>query len=187
MRVKFICFGWKESTVSELKVGELRRVESAKTTRKTKWVVKDADSKKGVVRSIEKQKENKETTIEASISFVEVLKRNPHKNDVQKGESVNSCEGGVREKATSDHGEERKVIKCDVEEKDYAWLNACAVGMVLSPEIIPSLQEIFEMEGYFNIAIVPLGGSMVLLKGEDDELMKELIDNEQRWLERWFE
>ncbi|GKV06868.1 hypothetical protein SLEP1_g18690 [Rubroshorea leprosula] len=76
-----------------------------------------------------------------------------------------------------------KVIECNIKEKEYDWLNACAIGYATSLEVIPSLQEVFEMEGCFHIVVVPMGGCMVLLKGDNIARMKELVDNEQRLAE----
>ncbi|GLU08687.1 hypothetical protein SLE2022_255840 [Rubroshorea leprosula] len=90
-------------------------------------------------------------------------------------------------KVSKENGLVEEVIEYKVEDKEYAWLEACAVGHVNSLDCIPALHEIFELKGYFNIAVIPLGGNMVLLKSDDTNLIREVVDNEQQWLSRWFE
>ncbi|GKV35974.1 hypothetical protein SLEP1_g44161 [Rubroshorea leprosula] len=78
----------------------------------------------------------------------------------------------------------KEVIEYKVEDKEYAWLEACAGGHVNSLDCIPALHEIFELKGYFNIAVIPLGGNMVLLKSDDTNLIREYVYADKHTLDR---
>lgn len=77
-----------------------------------------------------------------------MLKEDPPSKVTLKGESIDSCEGESKKKALVVHEKETKVIECIVDEKEYEWLNTCAIGHVFSLDMIPFLQKIFKMEGY---------------------------------------
>ncbi|GKV24583.1 hypothetical protein SLEP1_g34176 [Rubroshorea leprosula] len=64
---------------------------------------------------------------------------------------------GKSKRASEEVSRTDTMLELDIDEKEYEWLQACAVGYVNSEAGILSLQDAFEMEGYFNIAIVPLG------------------------------
>ncbi|GKU94134.1 hypothetical protein SLEP1_g7662 [Rubroshorea leprosula] len=81
----------------------------------------------------------------------------------------------------------KKVIKAKRTDKVEEKLMKCAVGMALSPSIIPSLPEIFFNEGFPSIKIVPMGGNFVLIDGDDPESIQELVDGNLEWVSHYFD
>ncbi|GKU99343.1 hypothetical protein SLEP1_g12206 [Rubroshorea leprosula] len=152
-----------------------KRAESGKERGKMKWVAKgSAPANRESGGEVGKAEGKHRGIVGVHKTFLEVLKGDPHKQVEQKRESVNSCGGVSSEGVFGDCVKGSKVIECTVEEKEYDWLNACAIGYVTSLEVISSLQ-VFEMEGIFNIVVVPMGGCMVLLRGDNTAQMKELV------------
>ncbi|GLT40909.1 hypothetical protein SLA2020_150070 [Shorea laevis] len=63
----------------------------------------------------------------------------------------------------------------------------CAVGVALSPSIIPNLSKIFFNEGFPSIKIAPMGGNLVLIDDEDSECIRELVDGNLQWVAAYFD
>ncbi|GLU00543.1 hypothetical protein SLE2022_179040 [Rubroshorea leprosula] len=81
----------------------------------------------------------------------------------------------------------KKVIELKDTDKAEDKLMKCAVGVVLTPSIIPNLPEIFFNEGFPSIKIAPMGGNLVLIDDEDPEHVKELVDGNLQWVTAYFD
>ncbi|GKV15232.1 hypothetical protein SLEP1_g26031 [Rubroshorea leprosula] len=81
----------------------------------------------------------------------------------------------------------KKVIEATGTDKVEEKLMKCAVRMALSPSIIPSLPKIFFNEGFPSIKIVPMGGNLVLIDGDDSESIQELVDGNLEWVSHYFD
>ncbi|GLT31636.1 hypothetical protein SLA2020_063590 [Shorea laevis] len=81
----------------------------------------------------------------------------------------------------------KKVIELKETNNEEEKLMKCAVGVVLSPFIIPNLSEIFFNEGFPSIKIIPMGGNLVLIDDEDPECIKELVDGKLQWVTTYFD
>ncbi|GKU93720.1 hypothetical protein SLEP1_g7288 [Rubroshorea leprosula] len=76
----------------------------------------------------------------------------------------------------------KKVIELKGTKKDEENLMKCAVGAVLSPDMIPNLPVVFFNEGFPSIKIVPMGGNLVLIDDENPEQIKELVGGNLEWV-----
>ncbi|GLT95584.1 hypothetical protein SLE2022_132580 [Rubroshorea leprosula] len=80
----------------------------------------------------------------------------------------------------------KKVIELKGTDKAEENLMKCAVGVVLSPSVIPNLPEICFNEGYPSTKIAPMGGNLVLLDDVNPECIKELVDGNLEWVSSYF-
>ncbi|GKU88292.1 hypothetical protein SLEP1_g2574 [Rubroshorea leprosula] len=81
----------------------------------------------------------------------------------------------------------KKVIELKDTDEAEDKLMKCAIGVVLTPSIIPNLPEIFFNEGFPSIKIAPMGGNLVLIDDEDPEHVKELVDGNLQWVAAYFD
>ncbi|GKV48079.1 hypothetical protein SLEP1_g54915 [Rubroshorea leprosula] len=70
--------------------------------------------------------------------------------------------------------------------EDSSWLNSCATGEVLSPYLIPGLQQTFWENGFSHITTTPMGGCKILLQNEDLNKISRFIEEEEGWWSKWF-
>ncbi|GLU22473.1 hypothetical protein SLE2022_385460 [Rubroshorea leprosula] len=70
--------------------------------------------------------------------------------------------------------------------EDSSWLNSCATGEVLSPDLIPGLQQTFWENGFSHITTTPMGGCKILLQNEDLNKISRFIEEEEGWWSKWF-
>ncbi|GLT50751.1 hypothetical protein SLA2020_242130 [Shorea laevis] len=114
--------------------GQLR--VDKKENQKTSWVAKDAANKANREQAM--VKEGVRSSRKDSRSFVDVVKGNLEVSSDRNGESVDSCSEKKMQGTMVEEGRKDVVVEYEADEKDYQWLEACAVGYVNSVEVIPS-------------------------------------------------
>ncbi|KAK9291417.1 hypothetical protein L1049_019364 [Liquidambar formosana] len=70
-------------------------------------------------------------------------------------------------------------------ELDEAWLHRCMVGKVANYNSRSGLQEAIIREGVFDITIRFLGGLLVLVEFQSEEVMNWYLE-QKSWLAQWF-
>lgn len=60
------------------------------------------------------------------------------------------------------------------------------VGKVVEVDMSYNIQDIFDMEGFFNIITTPLGANLCLLEGRIKGVVEELLGSDSQWLVKWF-
>lgn len=68
---------------------------------------------------------------------------------------------------------------------DEVWLCRSVVGKVANPNILAGLQEAIIRKGVFDITIRFLGGLLVLMEFQSEEVMNSYLDHIS-WLAQWF-
>ncbi|XP_058751344.1 uncharacterized protein LOC131624420 [Vicia villosa] len=78
------------------------------------------------------------------------------------------------------------VFNCD---EGAVWnrFNKAFVGTVIEGGLSFNMQDIFDLDGYFNIKVTPLGSNKCLLEGRGEGDLEDLLDNFESWLKRWFQ
>ncbi|GKV51293.1 hypothetical protein SLEP1_g57961 [Rubroshorea leprosula] len=103
---------------------------------KTRWVVKEAVKKANREQVV--VKEGVRSNGKDSRSFVDVVKGNQQVRSDRNGKSEDSCSEKKMHGMTVEEGRKDVGVEYEVDEKDYQWLEACAVGYVNAVEVIPS-------------------------------------------------
>ncbi|XVF25480.1 hypothetical protein REPUB_Repub13aG0215900 [Reevesia pubescens] len=80
---------------------------------------------------------------------------------------------------------EPQSLVLNVEDEDISWLSNCAVGLVKEFESLHNTQD-FLWDYGLKCDIIPLGGHLFLLKGEDKEWVHDFIKEEEEHWSCWF-
>lgn len=61
------------------------------------------------------------------------------------------------------------------------------VGQMVTAGVTYNIQDVFEMEGYFEVKVTPLGVRVCLLEEiGDGEVLHNLVGSGASWLNKWF-
>lgn len=60
------------------------------------------------------------------------------------------------------------------------------MGLVLTPGSTYNIQTHLEVEGVFNIKVIPLDASLCLLEEMDEGFISEMIREGSTWWKQWF-
>lgn len=77
-------------------------------------------------------------------------------------------------------------ISFNVEESDLKMFHKAYAGLVVKPESIYNIQEIFNMGFFFLVQLTPRGANMSLLEDRVKGALNELLSNDEQWLCHWF-
>ena len=80
-----------------------------------------------------------------------------------------------------------RVNAINVEETPKEWLKHCYIGRVYDLSKVEDSNESFILGGYSFIKIKILGGFHVLLMGEDENKVKEAVEENKEWFENLFD
>ncbi|XP_058783878.1 uncharacterized protein LOC131658623 [Vicia villosa] len=70
--------------------------------------------------------------------------------------------------------------------KDRNKLEKAYVGFVSIPGSSYNIQSHFEMEGYFQVKVTPMGGNLCLLGEVEEGVIDDLIGDGETWWKQWF-
>ncbi|XVF37033.1 hypothetical protein REPUB_Repub19eG0110800 [Reevesia pubescens] len=104
-------------------------------------------------------------------SYKEVLLENQSFKEEQKREVANISS--------------ESAVVLDINDSDWEWLKECAVGLLNDFDVFPVLQDSLWDFGLM-VKIIPMGGKLVLLKPEDNDLLLDFIQEAQDVWQQWF-
>ncbi|XP_058750416.1 uncharacterized protein LOC131623425 [Vicia villosa] len=71
-------------------------------------------------------------------------------------------------------------------EGDKVRISKAYVGVATFPGSTRIIQTHFEMEGYFDVKVTPMGGNLCLLEEVDEGAIQDLIEGGEAWWKQWF-
>lgn len=77
-------------------------------------------------------------------------------------------------------------FNCD-EGAVWQRFNKAFIGKVMEGGLSYNMQDIFDLDGYFNIKVTPLGSNLCLLEGRGEGDIDDLVVYGESWLKKWFQ
>lgn len=73
-----------------------------------------------------------------------------------------------------------------MEDADLLCFQKVFVGIVENPGETYSMQEYFNIEGYFGVKVTPLRVNICLLEEDEEGEIQMLINETHEWIVKWF-
>ncbi|XP_058763424.1 uncharacterized protein LOC131636852 [Vicia villosa] len=83
--------------------------------------------------------------------------------------------------------ESRPKLRYSSKAEDRNRLEKAYVGVVSIPGSTYNIQSHFEMEGFFQVKVTPMGGNLCLLEESEEGIIKDLIGDGETWWKQWFQ